>query len=663
MSDSATAPLWRPSSQRLEHANLTRFHAYLEQQYPDELPVSGNYQALHRWSVSNPEKFWQAIWQFHDVRGQFDPAQILADGDKMPGARWFPGATLNFAENLLRGEPDATALVEQREDGRGRSMSYGELSDASARLATTLAEAGVTAGDRVAGFISNGLEAVITMLATARLGAVWSSCSPDFGYQGVLDRFSQIRPKVLVAVNGYSYNGKTIDVRERVQQLTGALPDLACCVTIDNQPECPWPEGSDTLPWHLALSRAPMSDFTPVAFDAPLYILYSSGTTGAPKCIVHSVGGTLFQHIKELSLHTDVTSKDVVFYYTTTGWMMWNWLVSGLALGATLVLFDGSPFAPTPEVLWQLAEEQGVTVFGASAKYYAACEKAGLTPGGSHDLKYLKTVLSTGSPLAQESFDYIYRDIKQDLLLASISGGTDIVSCFALGCPWLPVYRGELQCAGLGMDVAVLDDQGQPCATAKGELVCRKPFPSMPIGFWNDPHGERYRSAYFSRFAGLWAQGDFAQLCPHPASVELPAQQGLMIHGRADAVLNPGGVRIGTAEIYRQVETIDSVLEGLAIGQQWQDDVRVVLFVRLREGITLTPELAQQIRHTIRANTTPRHVPAKIIQVADIPRTLSGKIVELAVRNVVHGETVKNQDALANPEALAYFSNLPELAN
>lgn len=671
MTDSALRPLWRPSSQRLEQANLTRFHAYLERLYPGELPDCGNYQALHQWSVASPERFWQAIWEFHDVRGKFNPAQVLQDADKMPGARWFPGATLNFAENLLRGEPDATALIEQREDGRGRAMSYGELSDASARLAGTLADAGVTAGDRVAGFISNGLKAVIAMLATARLGAIWSSCSPDFGYQGVLDRFDQIRPKVLIAVNGYTYNGKTIDVRERVQQLVAALPDLACCLTIDNQSDCPWsqesfPEhsehGTDTLPWHQALSRSPLTGFTPVAFDAPLYILYSSGTTGAPKCIVHSVGGTLLQHIKELSLHTDVTSKDVVFYYTTTGWMMWNWLVSSLALGATVVLFDGSPFAPAPEVLWDLAEEQGVSVFGASAKYYAACEKAGLAPGQSHDLKHLKTVLSTGSPLSQESFDYIYRDIKQDLLLASISGGTDIVSCFALGCPWLPVYRGELQCAGLGMDVAVLDDQGQPCATGKGELVCRKPFPSMPIGFWNDPQGERYQAAYFSRFAGLWAHGDFAQLCPHPATPELPPQQGLMIHGRADAVLNPGGVRIGTAEIYRQVETIDAVLEGLAIGQQWQDDVRVVLFVRLREGLTLNEELTQQIRQTIRANTTPRHVPAKIIQVADIPRTLSGKIVELAVRNVVHGEPVKNQDALANPEALAYFRNLSELA-
>ncbi|MDX1588844.1 MAG: acetoacetate--CoA ligase [Oleiphilaceae bacterium] len=648
------ALLWRPSSRRLEKANLSGFHRYLERQYPGELPTFGDYQGLHQWSVNHPERFWQAIWQFHDVRGDFDPQRVLEDGRRMPGARWFPGATVNFAENLLRGEPDATALIEQREDGRGRAMSYGELSDASARLAGTLEDQGVGPGDRVAGFISNGLEAVIAMLATARLGAVWSSCSPDFGFQGVLDRFGQIDPKVLIAVNGYTYNGKTIDVRERVEKLRDSLPQLAACITIDNQEDCPWP-GDQPLSWSQALSHAPRTGFTPVAFDAPLYILYSSGTTGAPKCIVHSVGGTLLQHIKELSLHTDVRSEDVVFYYTTTGWMMWNWLVSTLALGATAVLFDGSPFAPEPEVLWNLAEEQGITVFGASAKYYAACEKAGLEPGRTHDIAPLRTLLSTGSPLAHESFDYLYRSVKQDLLLASISGGTDIVSCFALGCPWLAVYRGELQCAGLGMAVAVYNDQGEPCEGEKGELVCEAPFPSMPIGFWNDPEGERYQKAYFSRFPGVWAQGDFAEIRSHTG------QKGLIIHGRADAVLNPGGVRIGTAEIYRQVETIDEVLESLAIGQQWQDDVRVVLFVRLREGVALDEALCQTIRQTIRAHTTPRHVPARILQVPDIPRTLSGKIVELAVRNVVHGEPVKNQDALANPEALDHFRNRPEL--
>ena len=651
-------PIWTPTDNRIQTARITHYHNWLHTQghHPGD-----TWQSLHQWSTDNPANFWESIWQYFDVRGQYQARRILENGDKMPGATWFGGARLNFAENLLRGEPDRVALIEQREDGRGRQVTYGELRETSARLAGTLQEHGIGKGDRVAAFITNGLEAVIGMLATARLGAVWSSCSPDFGFQGVLERFGQIQPRALIAVNGYQYNGKPIDTRERVQQLASALPELALEIRINNQPDYPWEPTESAMDWADALQSEPAAGFTPVAFDDPLYILYSSGTTGAPKCIVHGVGGTLLQHLKELGLHTDVSQDDVVFYYTTTGWMMWNWLVSTLALGATAVLYDGSPMAPTPDVLWNLAEEHGITVFGASAKFYAACEKNGLKPRETHGLDPLKAVLSTGSPLAHESFDYIYRDVKPDVCLSSISGGTDIVSCFALGNPTLPVYRGELQCLGLGMDVAIYNESGEAVTEEKGELVCRAPFPSMPVGFWNDPDGERFQKAYFSRFEGTWAHGDFGEIREHPATDRTPAHQGMIIHGRADAVLNPGGVRIGTAEIYRQVEKLDEVLESIAVGQQWGDDQRVVLFVRLREGLELSDELRERIRATLRENTTPRHVPARIIQVPDIPRTLSGKIVELAVRQVIHGETVRNRGALANPEALACFEGHPEL--
>ncbi|WP_295717203.1 acetoacetate--CoA ligase [uncultured Halovibrio sp.] len=652
------APIWQPSQERIQNARITHYHNWLQTQGHQP---GNTWQSLHQWSIDNPAAFWETIWQYFDVRGQYQARRIFENGDQMPGATWFGGARLNFAENLLRGEPDRVALIEQRENGRGRQMTYGELREHSARLAGTLQEHGVSKGDRVAAFITNGIEAIIGMLATARLGAVWSSCSPDFGFQGVLERFGQIEPRALIAVNGYQYNGKAIDTRERVEQLAGALPSLSVQIRIDNQPDCPWDEAANTVGWKDALMAEPAAGFTPMAFDDPLYILYSSGTTGAPKCIVHGIGGTLLQHLKELGLHTDVGPDDVVFYYTTTGWMMWNWLASTLALGATAVLYDGSPMAPTPEVLWNLAEEHGITVFGASAKYYAACGKQGLKPAETHGLDPLKAILSTGSPLAHESFDYIYRDVKPDVCLSSISGGTDIVSCFALGNPTLPVYRGELQCLGLGMDVAIYNHEGQPVAGQKGELVCRAPFPCMPVGFWNDPEGERFHSAYFNRFPNTWAHGDFGEIREHPATEDTPAQRGMIIHGRADAVLNPGGVRIGTAEIYRQVEKLDDVLESIAVGQQWGDDQRVVLFVRLREDVALNDELCERLRHVIRENTTPRHVPAKIIQVPDIPRTLSGKIVELAVRNVIHGESVKNREALANPNALDHFRNLAQL--
>ncbi|SDQ01056.1 acetoacetate--CoA ligase [Ectopseudomonas guguanensis] len=646
-------PQWTPSAERIAASRMDAFRRFANQRYGLQL---ADYPALHAWSVAQREAFWQAIVDFFEIRFH-SPAQcVLREGPAMPDAQWFPGATLNFAEHLLRRRDGHPALVAIAEDGSREQLSYAQLAAHVAGLQRALRNAGVGIGDRVAAFMPNTWQTVVGMLASASLGATWSSCSPDFGTQGVIDRFGQIEPKVLIAAAGYRYAGKRIDLTDKLNEILPQLPSLERLVIVpysrDEASPTDYKSVALTTLWQDFYQPGGAPQFTPVPFDQPLYILYSSGTTGVPKCIVHGTGGTLLQHVKELGLHTDLGADDTLFYYTTCGWMMWNWLVSGLALGATLVLYDGSPFHPEPTRLIDLIDAEDISIFGTSAKFIAALEKADVKPRESHKLPSLKAILSTGSPLAHESFEYIYREVKRDLCLSSISGGTDIVSCFALGNPTLPVWPGELQCKGLGMDVQVWDEQGQPLQGGKGELVCTRHFPSMPVGFWNDAGGEKFRAAYFDTFPGVWAHGDYAEETEHG---------GLVIHGRSDAVLNPGGVRIGTAEIYRQVEKVPQVLESVAIGQDWQGDVRVVLFVRLREGVTLDDALRDEICRIIRANTTPRHVPARIVQVADIPRTISGKIVELAVRNVVHGRPVKNTDALANPQALELYRDLAQL--
>ncbi|OPX55320.1 acetoacetyl-CoA synthetase [Oceanospirillum multiglobuliferum] len=646
-----TAPLWQPSQSRIQASNIDQFTKQVNQRFGLSLEV---YADLHQWSIDHIEDFWSELWDYAEVIADKKSEVVLENPNKMPGARWFPNSKVNFAENLLRFRDDQTALVFRGEKGQRSALTYAELYVQVAQVAAGLKRAGVQKGDRVAGFVPNCIETLVAMLATTSLGAVWSSCSPDFGINGVLDRFGQIKPKVLFTTDGYFYSKKTLNSLERVEGILEQLPDIEQVVVIpfvEERADISMIRGGVHLADFID-ANATEIDFVRVEFDHPLYIMYSSGTTGVPKCIVHSVGGTLLQHLKEHLLHTDVKRDDVLFYYTTCGWMMWNWLVTGLATGCTVLLYDGSPFHPRPNILWNIAEEEGISIFGTSAKYIAALEKVGVKPRETHNLERLKAILSTGSPLAHESFEYVYRDIKTDLCLSSISGGTDIVSCFALGSPTLPVYAGELQCRGLAMAVDIFDDNGNSLRQDKGELVCTKPFPSMPIGFWNDPNGEKYHDAYFASFDNVWAHGDYAEITEHG---------GLIIHGRSDAVLNPGGVRIGTAEIYRQVEKVDQVMESICIGQDWDDDVRVVLFVRMKEGFDLNADIEKEIRDTIRANTTPRHVPAKIIQVSDIPRTISGKIVELAVRNVVLNRPVKNTDALANPEALKLYENLEAL--
>ncbi|MGH8708916.1 MAG: acetoacetate--CoA ligase [Burkholderiales bacterium] len=627
-------PLWTPDPARAAQTGMARFM---------QLAGKKDYAELHRWSVDESANFWTLLWEFAEVRGE-QGERRLVHGDRMPGAQWFPDARLSFAENLLRDRDDSLALSFWGEEEVKRRLTRSELHDLVSRLAQALRAAGVAKGDRVAAYLPNMPEATAAMLATASLGAIWSSCSPDFGVQGVLDRFGQIEPKVLFCADRYLYGGKEFDLRAKNEQIRAGLPSVR---------EVPTAFYEGGFGDFIAPFKPAAIAFEQVAFDHPFYILYSSGTTGVPKCIVHGTGGTLLQHLKEHLLHSDVRQGDRVYYFTTLGWMLWNWLMSGLGAGAALLLYDGSPFVSRGRIIFDMADAEGMTHLGTSAKFIDAIAKINLKPKATHRLERVRAILSTGSPLVPEAFDYVYKNVKEDVCLSSISGGTDIVSCFVLGNPVLPVWRGEIQSKGLGLAVEVFDDDGKSLTGAKGELVCTKPFPAMPVGFWNDPDGSRYHAAYFDKYPNVWRHGDWCEITEHG---------GIVIYGRSDAVLNPGGVRIGTAEIYRQVESLEEVVESLVIGQDWEGDVRVVLFVKLREGLKLDDALVSKIKKRIRDNTTPRHVPAKVLQVGDIPRTKSGKIVELAVRHVVHGRPVKNVEALANPEALEQFRDRAELA-
>src|ERR1700730_2371887 len=645
-------PLWSPSPERVDATKVMGFLRETNRRHQLRLQ---SYRDPHAWSVQNPDLFWDQLWDFCGVIGEKGGRRAI-NLDAMPGATFFPDAKINFAENLLRRSDDRDALVFRGEDKRKDRLSFAQLSALVSRLQQALKALGVGVGDRVAGMMPNMPETVAAMLATTSIGAVWSSCSPDFGERGVLDRFGQIEPKVLFTVDGYWYNSKMQRIGDKLRPIVNQLPSLKATVIIPYLGEAE--EVAKTLPHAMTLeallkSYAPRPvTFERLAFNHPAYIMFSSGTTGVPKCIVHGAGGTLLQHLKEQRLQCDLRDGDRLFYFTTCGWMMWNWLASGIASGASLILSGVAPFAPTPLVLWDYAQAERITLFGTSAKYIDACHKEGVEPARTHNLSSIKLITSTGSPLAPDSFDYVYRSIKSDVPLTSISGGTDIMGCFVLGDPTSPVWKGEIQAPGLGMAVDVWSEEGKPVRMQKGELVCTRPFVSMPIGFWNDPGGNKYRAAYFERFSNIWCHGDFAEWTAHG---------GMVIHGRSDATLNPGGVRIGTAEIYAQVEQIPEVLEAIAIGQDWDNDVRVVLFVRLAEGLLLDDALRETMRKKIRAGATPRHVPARIVQITDIPRTKSGKVTELAVRDAIHGRPVNNAEALANPEALELYRNLPEL--
>ena len=646
------APLWIPSEQRIADATLTSFSRYVGERWNVAL---SDFESLHRWSVENSEIFWESIWQFCDVRASVQPTKVVDHPGLMPGARWFDDAKLNFTENLLRRNDNGAAIISRAEGRPDRIISYSDLQNQVNRLVRAYRASGVQAGDRIVAYMPNIPETVICMLAAASIGATWSSCSPDFGARGVIDRFGQISPKLLVTVDGYRYGGKSFDISEKLSEVIENIPSLEKVLVVPflDEPTTHQIDKSITLEEFSEGHSSDPVEHTQLPFNHPLFILFSSGTTGAPKCIVHGVGGTLLQHLKEHRLHVDLKPSERLFFFTTCGWMMWNWLVTAFASEATIVLYEGSPFEPNESAFFDYISEYSIDYFGISAKYIDFISKAGLRPKDTHDLSSLKTIMSTGSPLIPEGFSYVYDAIKDDVCLSSISGGTDLISCFVLGNPTLPVWRGEIQCKGLGMDIAVFDDNGDEVdAGTKGELVCRNLFPSMPIGFWNDEDDEKYRSAYFERFSGVWHHGDYVELTEHG---------GMVVYGRSDAVLNPSGVRIGTAEIYRQAEQVDEVVESLVIGQRWDGDTRVVLFVRLREDVELDEALTRKIKTVIRTNASPRHVPAKIIQVADIPRTKNGKITEVAVRKIVHGESIDNIEALDNPEALNLYRDLSEL--
>ncbi|UCH89015.1 MAG: acetoacetate--CoA ligase [Thermoplasmata archaeon] len=646
--------LWSPSEEQLKIANMTKFMRFLKEKR--NLDFS-SYNELYDWSVSNRADFWESLWEFYDVIHSKSYDTVLENGEDMLGSVWFSGAELNFAENLLRYRDEHLALVFQGEpeDRPVETLTYNELYDQVAKLAKSLREFGLKPNDRVGAFLPNMNETVVAMLAGASLGAIWSSCSPDFGFQGVMDRFGQIEPRILFTADGYFYNGRKFDSLERVKQIVKEIPSIEKVVVvpyINPEPDISKIPNSVLYKEFLAKEDGLEINFEQLPFDHPVYILYSSGTTGVPKCMVHGAGGTLLQHFKELGLHSDLKREDKIFYFTTCGWMMWNWLVSALAVGATVLLFDGSPFVPGPERLFKFTDEQGMTVFGTSAKYIAAVENSGLKPREQFDLSALRAMLSTGSPLTVENFKFVYSHIKEDLLLGSISGGSDIVSCFALGNPVWPVHAGELQCRGLGMDVDVFDDSGKALKGEKGELVCKSSFPSQPIYFWNDPDKSKYKAAYFETYPNVWHHGDYAELTEH---------DGMIIYGRSDATLNPMGVRIGTAEIYRQVEVMEEIEDSLVVCQSWEDDLRVILFIKLNPGVEFGEEMIKKIKTTIRTNCTPRHVPAKIIPIDDIPYTISGKKVEIAVRKIIEGQEVLNRDALKNPEALELYADLKEL--
>ena len=640
--------MWQPSVEQIQGSQMFEFKEFINDRHGLNLE---NYHDLHYWSVNRIPEFWDSAWSFFDILHSHPYTQVVDDVSKMPGAIWFDGTRLNFAENLLRRRDDKTAIVFKGEGQPVRKLTYNELYSAVVKTAHALKELGVNKGDRIAGFVPNMPESIIAMLATTAIGAIWSSSSPDFGIKGVLDRFSQIEPKVLFAANGYFYNGKAHDSLEKLQGILKDLTSVQKVVVIpytQEDPDVSMIDNSVAFPEFIA-NDAETIDFEQLPFDHPLYIMYSSGTTGLPKSIVHGAGGSLIQHMKELRLHCNISADDNVFYFTTCGWMMWNWLVSNLAIGSTVILYDGSPFYPDSNAMWAMAEELGITVFGTSAKFIAASESSGNKPNDINDLSAMRIILSTGSPLMEENFDYIYRDVKKDVQLASISGGTDIISCFAGGSPMLPVHRGELQCSGLAMDVDSFDTQGKSIRNEKGELVCKKAFPSMPVYFWNDADGSKYHHAYFDKFENIWYHGDYIEINDHG---------GVTIYGRSDATLNPGGVRIGTAEIYRVVEQMAEVADSLVVGVQSDGDEQVALFLKMNSGNNLNDELIDSIKRSIRANCTPRHVPSIVKTVEDIPYTISGKKVELAVKNVLHGEEVTNKDALANPEALEYFKDI-----
>lgn len=644
--------LWQPSEERIRSTNMYRFMMFINERYNKDFT---EYAPLYQWSVDHIPEFWASMWEFAGIKASEPYTQVVDDVAKMPGARWFQGAKLNFAENLLRYRDDRIALVFRGEGREPVRMTYKELYDEVARVAAPLKEAGIQPGDRVAGFMPNMPQTTIAMLAATSLGATWSSCSPDFGIKGVLDRFGQIKPKVLFTANGYSFKGKKFDSLGRVSDILKEIPSVEKVVVVPYTEQDPDISG---LPKAVAYSEfkskgpAPEIDFRQLPADHPLYIMFTSGTTGLPKCMVQSAGGILVHHMKELLLHTDLKREDTIFYFTTCGWMMWNWLTSSLGVGATLVLFDGNPFHPHPGALWEMAQDEKISIFGTSAGYIAAIQNEGVTPGKTYDLTPLKAVLSTGSPLSVEGFEYIYREVKPDLQLASISGGSDINGCFAAGNPMGPVYGGELQCRCLAMKVEAFDENGKPVINQQGELVCTAPSPSMPIYFWDDPDGRKYHAAYFDVYPNIWRHGDY---------IEINDRGGVVIYGRSDATLNPGGVRIGTAEIYRQVEGMEEIADSLVVGQTWKGDVRVILFVKMAEGHALTDELRNRIRTTLRQNASPRHVPAKIIETPAVPYTLNMKKVELAVKKMIEGKPVLNKDALSNPEALDFYKDLKAL--